>query len=299
VAVPLLAFLAVSFLVARGEERSAVGAGTGGRRQRAWEWAGAGVAVCALIIGTAAAVASSRANEQQAANRRELLAGLHEVDPDGVFVAWASELPRSESPLLPPSREGPEATHLVPLGWMQQSPTALAVLRRYSIDDLYTAIAAGGDVYLPLRRDENAALYLTYLREHYGFSGLLKPVAKVGRLMVFNGVAAYEVDEAAGALVERHLDGSTVAYPLAGPIEGQRATATPVGEDGQTIEGRARATLVVVTDGASAVALALPASAGDRLPRFEVTLEHALAGLRLFALSNGHAVEITLTRERP
>jgi hypothetical protein len=112
---------------------------------------------------------------------------------------------------------------------------------------------------------------------------------------VFHGVAAYALDAAGSALVEHRLDGSTLSYPLTEPPSGQRATLT-VEEDGsQVIRGRADADLVVVTAGGEAVALDLPAGPAGQLQRFTVTLDAPTADLRLFALGDGRAAEISLT----
>jgi hypothetical protein len=293
VALPLLASLAVLFLSSLGDpDRRPTGART--RAGTAWLAVAAVLAAGALVIGSLAAVESSRGSDAQAAARRKLLTGLEAVDPTGVFVAWGAEVPRWAAPLSP----GTGGPHLVVLGWMQQSPTAAAVLDRYGIDDLYATIARG-DAYLPLHRVELGALYLTYLSEHYGFSGLLVPVAEVSRLTVFRGVSAYALDAAAGFLVETRFDGSTAAYPLvSGVSEGSAAAA--LDEAGQlVVAGRTDADLIVILDGDEAIALALPIASEDRRPRFEATLAYLPRDLRLLALSGGLAREITVTFEEP
>ncbi len=298
VALPMTAFLAVLFLVTLSAPGTPDPPRPAVRGRPTWWWAAAVVSVCALAIGVPAAAAASRANETLATTRRAILARINEFDPDGVFIAWPGEMPRWVEPLAPPARSGPGATHLVPLGWMQQSPTQRDIFARYGIDDLYAAIAAS-EVYLPLRSVESEALYLTYLREHYGFSGLLLPVARVGFLTVFQGAAAYEVDEAAGTLVESRFDGGTAAYSIAGPAAEGSATAR-LDEAGRLeITGRAEADLIVAVDGTAAVGLALPLPSEDRLPRFRLTLEPPPADLRLFALSDGVAREITVASEVP
>jgi hypothetical protein len=297
VALPLLTSLAVLFLSALGDPDPRPTA-TGTLPRTAWRAAAALLAAGALVIGVLTAVHSSGVNDSQAVRRREVLMGLEAIDPAGVFVAWGAEVPRWAAPLSPWTGSGREGPHLVPLGWMQQSPTAVAVLDRYGIDDIYVAIARG-EVSLPLRSAQYQTLYLTYLREHYGFSGLLVPVADVGPLTVFRGVSAYALDDAAGLLVETRFDGNTAAYPLAEPVPDGSAAATLDAAGRLLIAGRADADLIVIIDGDEAVALALPIPSEDRWPRFEATLAYLPRGLRLFALSGGLAREITVTSEVP
>jgi hypothetical protein len=297
VALPLLASLAALFLGAlAGPDRSP--AATGGRGRAAWRAAAAAVAAGALVVGALTAVETSRGNDVQAAIRRSILTGLERLDPAGVFVAWGGEFPRWAAPLSPASEHGGSGPQLVPLGWMQQSPVARATLSRYGLDDIITAIARG-EAYLPLHRLELAPLYLTYLKEHYGFSGLLVPLSRLGRLTVFKGVSAYSLDEAAGLLVETRFDGSTATYSLAGPGPDNAATAKPDDAGRLVVGGRADADLIVVVDGEAAVALALPLPAVDRLPRFRVTLGYLPENLRVFALGDGLAREITPTSAIP
>ncbi|MFH1329790.1 MAG: hypothetical protein ABIJ48_03935 [Actinomycetota bacterium] len=296
VALPMLAFLAVSFLGGICRDPRAMPDPTTDHVRPAWWWAAVIVSAGALTVGGLDAAASRERNEAHQVRIGRQLAALDAVDPAGAFVAWAGEVTRWDSPLSPWTRSGP---HLIPLGWMQRSPAADAVLTRYGIGDLYTAIALREDVYLPLRRTGRGTLYLTYLREHYGFSGLLKPAAKVGPVTVFSGVAAYEVDAAAGAVVESRLDGSIVLHHFNVPGPSGTAVATLDEQGRLAIKGRTDADLVVVMEGDHAIALGLPTPAEDRLLRFKVTLEHSPEHLRLFALSGGLAGEITLRAAAP
>ena len=133
------------------------------------------------------------------------LADLAEVDPGGVFVCWGAELPRWPDPFSA-GPSGP-APSVIPLGWMQQSPLTARVLARYEVRDIYTAIARG-EVYLPLQQaGESRWLFETYLREHHGFSGLLVPTARVARLVVYQGVAAFTLDEAGREVTESPFEG--------------------------------------------------------------------------------------------
>jgi hypothetical protein len=125
------------------------------------------------------------------------------------------------------------------------------------------------------------------------------PVGKVGRVVVFKEVAAYALDRAAGALVEKRFDGDTAAYPLAGPGPEDAANAARDAAGALVIEGRAAADLIVVVDGERAVALARPLPGGKRRHRFEVTLTYLPANLRIFALGDGLAREIIPTLTTP
>jgi hypothetical protein len=130
-----------------------------------WPAAAAAVATAALVIGALTAVGTSRSNDHLSAARRGVLSGLESLDPGGVFVVWGAEVPRWADPRAGSSARRNDRPQLVPLGWMQQSPITAAVLSRYGLDDIITAIARG-EVYLPLHRLELAPLYSTYLSEH-------------------------------------------------------------------------------------------------------------------------------------
>ena len=87
--------------------------------------------------------------------------------------------------------------------------------------------------------------------------------------------------------------------PSPGPARRTRPTPTRDAAGALVIEGRAAADLIVVVDGETAVALARPLPGGKRRHRFEVTLTYLPANLRIFALGDGLAREITPTLTTP
>jgi hypothetical protein len=288
VAAPMLAFLPLVFLAApqMGERGGLPGTGSAGG---IWKTGLALVSAAALVGGAVNAHALDQDNTSRDANRRNILTGLQAVDPDALFVSWGGQLPLGTGSVSP-WEASPDGSDLLPLGWQQRSPLHRALLARHGIDDLFAAIANRGDIYLPLRSPELRQRYLLYLRQHYGFAGLLRPVARVGTLSVYNLAVDYRVDDQAGALIEHHLDGSFISYPLDSPGIAHQAVAVRPQDGGLTVAGRAAADLVVVTSRGKAIALVLPEGNGA----FSAKLARSRTNLRLFALSAGRAAEVTL-----
>ena len=267
-------------------------------RGRAGRWHGAAVivSVIALVVGAANALALDRQHHAADADLREAFSGFAAVDPDGIFVVWGGQVQMGAQSLSPWRQGGLGGPPMIFLGWPTRSPTYEAQLTRLGIEDLYAAVAARPDVYLPMRFEARAAMYLRYLAEHYGFSGLLRPAARVGAYTVYAGVTSFEVRSSAGALVERRFDGSAVSYRMV-PADGLgSAFAIPLWPKGLLIAGSADADLIVVTRRGEAIALARPdpALGGDSgSPGFALTLRRAAQTLRVFAIDGGRAAEIT------
>lgn len=295
VAVPMLAFLPLLFLAAHQMEGDSASAGTG-LAGKAWRLATTVVSVGALVVGAANAHALDQTHHSSEAGLRRTLSGLAAVDPDGLFVEWANQIDLSYQQLSPWRRGGLGGPQLLGLGWQERSPMHQEMLSRQGIDDLYAAIATRPDVYLPLRTAPRATLYLRYLREHYGFSGLLHPAARFGDYTVYDLVTAYDMDDRAGALVEHRFDGSTLSYPIGTTDDGGRAVAVPLWRGGLMIIGRVDADLVVVARHGEAIALALPdagLTGGSGPAGFAVTVPQTGEPVRVFAISAGRAAEIT------
>ncbi len=295
VSLPMLAFLPLLFLAANGTKEGPVPAGTGAAG-KAWRLATAVVSVGALVVGGVNARALDETHHTEEAELRRTLDGLAAVDPNGLFVEWANQINLSYQQLSPWRRGGLGGPALLGLGWQQRSPMHESMLAAEGIDDLYAAIATRPDVYLPLRTAPRVTLYLRYLEEHYGFSGLLVPTARFGEYTVFHLVAAYRVDDRAGTITERRFDGTATIYPLDLPgAAGSTVSILPWGRS-TIIVGSVDAELVLVTRRGEGVALAMPdpsLTGGSGSPGFAVTVPGGRAPVRVFALSGGRATEIT------
>jgi len=295
VAVPILAFLPILCFAVHHTKRDDDSADKGATG-KAWRVVTALVSVGALVVGGANAWALDREHHAADAVLRHTLSGLAAVDPDGLFVLWANRIDLSGQSLSPWRQGGLGGPQIIFLGWPQRSPMHEAVLARFDIDDLYTALAVRPDVYLPLLIQERESGFLRYLAQHYDFHGLLRPAARVGEHIVYNLVTSFKVDAPAGALVERRLDGSTNSYQIvpAGGLES--AFAIPFWRGGLLIAGSADADLIVVTLRGQAIALARPDPAsggGTGAPGFALTVWRGGRSLRVFALSGNRAAEIT------
>jgi len=248
------------------------------------------------VVGGANALALDRQHHTADTDLREALSGFAAVDPDGVFVAWATQIQTGAQALSPWRRGGLGGPPMIVLGWPERSPAYEAQLTRLAIDDLYAAVAARPDVYLPMRMAARVGMYLRYLEEHYGFSGVLRPAAEVGAYTVYNGVTSFEVEPSAGALLEHRFDGSVISYGIV-PADGLGSTIVlPLWPRGFLIAGSADADLIVVTHRGEAIALARPdpALGGDSgSPGFALTVYRAGRSLRVFAISDGRAANIT------
>ncbi len=185
VAVGLLAFPPLLFLSLPGASTPDGSLPRG--RAGVWHGAAAIVSVIALVVGAANALALDRQHHAGDADLRE------------AFCRVRRGRPRRD--LRRVGRSGPDGCPIpLPLaaGWPGRPaddpprlacalPAYEAQLTRLGIDDLYAAVAARPDVYLPMRIEARAAMYLRYLAEHYGFSGLLRPAARVGAYTVYAG----------------------------------------------------------------------------------------------------------------
>ena len=271
-------------------------------------------ASCAiLVIGVYSAVAGSTDRRADDDAVDQLLGGLTELDGDGIYVAggFLGEFGK-RSPWHAPMVPGPR---LILLGWSQRSPVHDQWMAELGIDDLYLAIGSREDVYLPLPDLGFGRRYLTYLEEHYGFRGLLRPKWEYSGFTIFDLAVSYEIDGLTQAIIESHPDGTTVRYPLGGgSIVGR--TRFEVVPDGILVRGRAAdrrepgpVDHIVVFSGGQAVAVALPtvrpptpreARWADRLGLpdaqhigIAIKVPTTDDDVRVFALSNGRAAEIT------
>lgn len=247
-------------------------------------------------------LAAAGTTERRAGDRwiTRTLEGFTAVDPGGVFISWGAQLGlTARSPWRAPVLEGPR---LISLGWSQRSPTQAEWLDALGIDDAYTAVAARDDVYLPIPAGRSADIYLRYLEEHYGFSGLLKPAALATGFVIYRGAVEYRLDE--HRLIETAFDGATVPYPLdAAGIRG-RATLRLLPDGGAVVtgwaaarEGGAPADLIVVVAGRRGVAAALPqaeAGAAGKPGAFSISLDRAYQGLGVIALFGANGAWIPL-----
>lgn len=294
VAVGLLAFAPLLFLSLPGASTRNGSLPRG--RAGVWHRAAAIVSVIALVVGVTNALALDRQHHAADADLREAFSGFAAADPDGVFVAWGPQVQMGAQSLSPWRRGGLGGPPMILLGWPARSPAYEAQLTRLAIDDLYAAVAARPDVYLPMRIEAKGDMYLRYLEEHYGFSGLLRPATRVGAYTIYQGVTSFEVAPSAGALIERRFDGSLQSYRIV-PAEGRgRAFAIPLWPHGILIAGSADTDLIVVTRRGEAIALVPPDRAPDgssSTSGFALTVRHAGPGLRVFAISDGWAVNIT------
>jgi len=305
VAVPILGFLALSLLLLPGTSGLLPERGDRLRRGIAVLVIAAGVA--SVGVGLMAARDRSSAHEH-AAHRLEVIArDLPALDPGGLFVSWGVQLPLSAA--LPLERGPLHELPLVTLGWQQHSPMHRSWLEQHGIDDLYLAIGSREDVYLPLGADRLGTLYLRYLEEHYGFTGLLRPVDRVASLTVYDLAVSFEIDDAGATLVEHRPDGSSTRYPLGGRSIVGTATVT-LTPDEATIAGQAAdrsetgpvERFLVMQDGTGTALLLPHESRGrfadrldlDRSLRLGFTTTVPGGGeIRVFALSGDAAAEIS------
>lgn len=275
-----------------------------------------GAACCAVLVVIGVYITVAGGPDRRADDHAvdQLLGGLTELDGDGVYIAggFLGEFGK-RSPWHAPMVPGPR---LILLGWSQRSPVHDQWMAELGIDDLYLAIGSREDVYLPLPDPGFGRRYLAYLEEHYGFRGLLRPKWEYSGFTIFDLAVSYEIDGLTQAIIESRPDGTTARYPLGGgSIVGR--TRFEVAPDGILIRGRAADRrelgpvdhIVVFVDG-QAVAVALPtvrpptpreARWADRLGLLDaqhigIAIKVPAAAdddLRVFALSNGRAAEIT------
>ena len=339
VAIPMLSFFAL-LLIALPEAaapdagiRSGGPGSTAGLAWRAFRSAGwsrreyapaslitrVAVVVSAVVLVAGLADAVAGAGQRRAGDRSldQDLARFTELDPEGTFISLGNALDigrRSpwHAPVLPSPR-------LIGLGWQQRSPIFHKHLAEIGVDDLYLAFGSREDIYLPLRAEPSAAFahrYLTYLEEHYGFTGLLRPKAELGDFVVFDLAVAYQVDDLARVVIERRPDGSEVRYPFV--EDAIVGIAHPHADPGVLrlvgwavdLDAGGPVDHIVAFNGTRAVAVAIPTTepsapaAIRHLRTMGLTDQDGLGfaftvagasdrGLRVFALSGGRATEIT------
>jgi hypothetical protein len=240
----------------------------------------------------------------------ELLALLHGLDPDGVFVTWTGVLDMERiNPLASPTSIDVD---MIPLGWQERAPFHSDHIADLGIEDLYTAIATDPDVYVAsVRQQPNDHAFAAYVAEHYGYSGLLRPVTNLGpggRVAVYDVLIHYAIGD--GMLVETMVGGSTRELPIDPAIRGglERVDRTRVtGWAADPATGRT-ADLVVVIDGAGLRLLDLPGQPRPQLARelgldatarigFDVMARGVRldpATTRVFAVFGDEAVELSL-----
>ncbi len=299
VALPMLTFPAMLFLVLP-QPPADPGKARSRRAAAGVRIAVVAVSAAALVVGTLTACGLDVRQREADAYLRRVLAQFEAIDPDGLFISWGAQWPLGGSALSPWRRGGLGGPAKLNLGWPTGSPMQEGWMARWGITDVYAAIALRPDVYLPLATRGLGPLYLTYLQEHYGFEGLLRPVGRAGALTVYNGAVSYEVGQ--GMLIERRLDGTSVAFPLdsqeisgywlLGTKDGRGAAVVgivPAAVQGEPID------LIVVTHRGQAVALLLPsessldASLGS--PQFWARVPTPRQ-VRVFAIHEGRAAEI-------
>jgi len=275
------------------------------------------VSAAVLVLGVVDAVAGAGRRQANDRSLDQDLARLEELDPEGTFVFLGDTLGTGRrSPWHAPILASPR---LINLGWQQRTPLFYRRLAEADIDDLYLAVGSREDVYLPLQTGHSTAVaqhYLTYLEEHYGFLGLLRPKAELGDYLVFDLAVAYQVDDSVRVVIERRPDGTEVRYPF---IEDMIVgVARPhVVQDGLRIVGWAvdleaggPVDHIVTFNGTRGVAVTIsttepPTPAAIRhLEKLGFTDHDSLGfdltaaglsdtGVRFFAISNGRAAEIT------
>lgn len=294
VAVPMLAFTALLGLT-RPQPEQGPGSPDTDRMGPAWRGVAAAVFLTATVVGAMNGLSLDRQQHQLEAHLRQVLSALERTDPDGLFVSWGGELPLNGQSVSPWQRGGLGRIRLLSLGWQQRSPMHREMLATEGIDDVCAALATRPDVYLPLVDPTLGETYLQYLREHYGFSALLRPAGRAGPYTIYDQAVRYRINHHAGTLIERHLDGTRVVYRLTESSEATPATLA-YGDDGSLIvSGRASADLVVVTDLSRAIALALPNDPTDEDDPggFQVILDQTPSVCRVFALSGRLAIDLT------
>lgn len=246
----------------------------------------------AAVAATGVVLAATGTGGRRADDRwiTRTLESFKALDPEGVFVSWGAQLGLgARSPWHAPVLDGPR---LLPLGWLQRSPVEARWLQSLGIDDAYAAVAAGDHLYLPVPADRSADIYLRYLEEHYGFSGILKPVGRVTASVVHRGAFAYRL--AGDLLTETAFAGAEVAYPL-DPATFLGQAEIELLPDGTTVltgravarDGSVPADLVVVVAGHRGVAATLPqieAGAWGEPGAFTITLDRAYQNLTVVAL---------------
>jgi hypothetical protein len=172
-----------------------------------------GVTVAGIWVGSLETAAASRRASADRSELAVLLDDLAEVDGDGVYLSWADSVTASRaSPESVPS----VPVTLLPLGWHQRSPMHADRMLELGITDLYLSLASDPNVYLPSARTRpHPELFADYMAEHYGFEGVLRPVAVVGPgsgVFLFDLLVDYRLD--GEVLVETTPAGTPRVYPV-------------------------------------------------------------------------------------
>ncbi len=110
--------------------------------------------------------------------------------PDNLFVVWASSFPyESISPFSDLDFMRP--LNLFSLGSIQRTPIADAVLDKFDLKNIYTAIPEKKNIYLIIRQDYQqqynwTGIYNQYMYEHYQKQIDARPALQAGSLLVFD-----------------------------------------------------------------------------------------------------------------
>ena len=181
VAIPMLSFFALLLIALPEAAAPDTGPRPAGRVSTVVRTVAAVVTAAALVAGlthTVAGVGHRRADNE---TYDKVLAAFVDLDPEGtlVYLSAATYYGRPSPWHAPMAPSSP----LITFGWFQRTPIFDAQLAERGIDDLYLAISSREDVLLPLSKEWERLVgqpYLTYLEEHHGFTGLLRPRSEQG-----------------------------------------------------------------------------------------------------------------------
>jgi len=193
-------------------------------------------------------------------------ARLETLNPDGIFVTWTNVL---QTDRVGPLSNGIEANiDIVPLGWQARAPFHDQHIRNLGIADIHSDIAAEDDIYLVSTYNQaHDRTYAQYMVEHYGFSGLMRPVSRsgsAGRVAVFDQMVDFTIDDDTGAVVAVTADGEQRVFSVASESLAGSIDAIPTRRDGTVtgwaadIAGHRAADLIVVIGDGRLVSLEIP-----------------------------------------
>ena len=214
VAVPVLAFAAIMLLLIPGsQDPPRPGSRVSKRISLAAMLLLVAVSIGAMVNTVVWVVPWSRDNADRQVRLQTAYQSLDYLDPDGTFVTWTSVM---ENNRITPLSQGIVADPvIIPLGWQARAPFHLDHIENLGVEDIHVSIAADPDVYLVSAFQQNhQAVLATYLRSHYGYEGLLRPVARfgqLGRIAVFDAIASYRVQ---GDRLIETTGGGALGYPL-------------------------------------------------------------------------------------
>ena len=230
--VPMIAFVGLVFLLVPVEADRKVPRRERTAPFRALRAAGIGVLLLTVLLAAPRGLRWHR--DASGDNVDKLLAldvvvnGLHARDPDGVFV---TEGPALRSQRLAVKHKTEIPLHMVHLGWQARSPAHTAHMAAHGITDVYEAIALREDVYFVAQTGNTPAdLYETYMKEHYGWSGQLRPAGRFGfgqETAAYDLLVDYSYDEGGTVLVESLPDGRQRRIPVTDAVGAGALTAVP------------------------------------------------------------------------